>query len=1503
MKTRKTWEKLLGIFLAVVLILGMIPVAQLLLRDKDSHAGLSAGEKIYFSPGNQWSGGRYAAYFYTDGQGGNAWQAMTDSDGDGVYECTIPGIYANVIFCEMKSDTLAWGNEKYQTRDLTIPTNDNNLYTLQSEFIDGNVKKYQGNWSKYVVNTTGDYYVAGSSGLCGESWNSNADKMTFNATKNRYELTFMNITPGTYSFKVTDGTWNNSWGEDGGESNYSFTIDAVSDVTVYFDATTKKPGVETNATGEVVTNSTFYADTLLVDYLNDNRIYNHDVSGFVGQHDGSLYNQGTEDEKNNAPFSWLNQKISEAGYTMPLYFGPLFFASSRYGRYPSNDGEKKWFNTSEKNWNVGANVAPWDTVGDDFDSCAQGLVYHKLVNGELRDPNGTTQLFYFNENASMPVTANGQTHNAATYYPGLKFPFESKVENGVTTYSYDSETDNHVYYDFSDPYMKSVSGGVNDIKDGKKGFFPLNQIGDSGNKVNFGFGVKFTIQFTVSDEGIIKTDSGNEDVVFKFTGDDDVWVFIDDQLVLDMGGAHAKATGSINFQTLSATVNDAFTASQYPNGYNDMNDADVNRASVTSGAVSKHFSSIYVDDAQTKTLEDVFKAEYAANSPQVHTLTMFYMERGMLDSNMSISFTMTPIPSGLTINKDIANEGEINAGLKDVVNNDESITVDFSATYTNGVNDILFNKYALVDKTGAENYYYPTITTSGNTLSALLYGMNNDRYIANFLDREGNPALLAGTSFVITERDTVFKYDTTKTAWCLFDANESFAPVSGFADATGKPVYRTGDTAQFPMGTLGEKKSYSYSLNFRNTILLGELQVKKVSNSFSGTDFKFQVTLDLDGTGNNFQYTNYQLTYTVDGKPLTTDADGYFTLQPGKTAVFTGIPQGAKYKVVEVTTANDAWNATTVNGENEITGTPSVVTVTNTPKEVSGADKFIYIETNNFDNDRVVNYYIYPDGSTTALTNLTITAIDANGVTAELDSNKNFVKVSSASAGVTGTFNYSGKASDGTIVSGKLTVYTFQATKKNYVFDFGLESVLTGTTDTGCGLFQGGYWAITGVNSSATWNGYSVIQDADQVQLTPNNMGTIYADGSSAGQLVFKPTDYMSKIAKFKYEVIITAPGKTYDADDPETGTSVTGYLNIMPANTVYYEDNFKSGTSSPAPNKITFGQGVNQNSSAPSGYQSHDYTTNYGKDGAYSSGLEYSNGSATLLTNGQTATFTFTGTGFDIISMVTGNSGGMKVEVFVGTTTSGTPQNTYYVDNMYKNGTLYQIPVMSVMGLNNGTYTVKITSLEGYQSENGNAILDKNGNVIPTTGGVYIDGIRIYNPLGTNKITDYRDAEEIVIFTELRDLYQKNNGTIELVQKKGNTFTVVERGSMVENYGGSSAVIGTWNDVFTSGPNNELYLPSGYGIQFGYNCASGVVLQLGAKAVDAGGAVTIYVDGNPKFTITLDTATDMYYDLSDYLGGTAGTVTIVNESNADFVSLTTVKGTVSYSKPVDSNG
>ena len=329
-----------------------------------------------------------------------------------------------------------------------------------------------------------------------------------------------------------------------------------------------------SASGEVDLTERFYVSTNLVDYINDARFDpGNKTRGYSNNNQGTVVDGS---EKGANVYSYLDAAISgspwynssgqdskECQYTYPLYFGNMFDTKNRYGRMLNGS----WYGLN--NFSVGANVALEETgttTGSSFyGAAAQGLVGKKLVNGKMVDPN--------NENVVLPYFSGEEIHpyntdreidknkNLSEYYNNLQFPFKQTMDkNGVITYSYDSGSDYAVYYDFdnnsfyeSNQYIQN--GTTNDSTAPTKGFYPLNKPGDSREAVNMGFGTEFTIPFTLSKDGKIN----GQDITFNFTGDDDVWVFIDDYLVLDMGGAHRMASGTIDFAKKNVTVERAFT--------------------------------------------------------------------------------------------------------------------------------------------------------------------------------------------------------------------------------------------------------------------------------------------------------------------------------------------------------------------------------------------------------------------------------------------------------------------------------------------------------------------------------------------------------------------------------------------------------------------------------------------------------------------------------------------------------------------------------------------------------------------------------------------------------------------------------------------------------------------------------------------------------------------------------------------------------------------------------
>ena len=241
---KSTFARRISILLVLAMVLAMLPVAAF---------AADAPATLYLQPNENWlkDGARFAAYFFGNGE---TWVNMTDADADGVYEVAVPAGYPNVIFCRMnpKASANNWSNKWNQTSDLVVPTNGTNLYIVKP----GTWDKGAGTWDTF---TPGDevteattvpnaykYYAAGDF----NTWNECNDDYGLTLVDGVYTLT-LELAAGTYTFKITDGTWTNSWGLNGTDSNYEFVLDADATVVITFDDTTKVPAVTSNAMGEV----------------------------------------------------------------------------------------------------------------------------------------------------------------------------------------------------------------------------------------------------------------------------------------------------------------------------------------------------------------------------------------------------------------------------------------------------------------------------------------------------------------------------------------------------------------------------------------------------------------------------------------------------------------------------------------------------------------------------------------------------------------------------------------------------------------------------------------------------------------------------------------------------------------------------------------------------------------------------------------------------------------------------------------------------------------------------------------------------------------------------------------------------------------------------------------------------------------------------------------------------------------------------------------------------
>ena len=1262
----------------------------------------------------------------------------------------------------------------------------------------------------------------------------------------------------------------NEWGK--GETDTVSIADANADLTTTYPCykvTSYQSGSKkcwkghwtTYSTEDEVLKERFYVSTNLVDYINDARLgEGNKTRGYSNNNQGTVVN-GSKEGSNvysylDAAISgspWYNssgQDSKECQYTYPLYFGNMFDTKNRYGRMLNGN----WFGLN--NFSVGANVALEESDTNEnkfYGAAAQGLVGNKLVNGKMVDPNNTNVVLpYFSGEAIHPYKNGSEidnNKNLSEYYNGLQFPFkQTKDKNGVITYSYDSGKDYAVYYNFekncfyeSPEHIKNET--TNDGTAPEDGFYPLNKPGDPRKAVNMGFGTEFTIPFTLSKDGKIN----GKDITFNFTGDDDVWVFIDDYLVLDMGGAHRMARGTIDFAQKNVTVERAFTPDKSTTAaWKD----GATRANQTSTERLKTFADIKTDNGMTF-------ADIMANDSKVHTLKMFYMERGMFDSNMSVSFNFSPIPSGLTLSKDVDTK-PVNDGLKSVVETKDNF--DFTVTDTDP--RIEYNYEKDYNGTGIE---------SETTKDGVVKGLADNVYAKNFeyteADSKGNKGLKIGTDFTITEKEN----SNYSTRWFVTDISTLATKESG-----------SGRISTFKLGEAGsDVTKVNYNVNFVNTPKVGTVNITKawdgdVPDTLKNTEFPFKVEVDLDGVADEYGYSPYPLEYTVDGKDsYTTEADGSFKLKCGQKAAFKGIPIGATVKVTETkTTDGKSWvvsgqefkeSAAVTDGSNE------TLTITNATMTIP-SDKVIYVEAGK-------DTFYKPANVETGYTvskmsdGLTYTDKGFNGA----EPNKSY------------TANYTGFNSDGAIVNGTITVYTYQATNKVYVFDYGLESDIAETNKNNDGLFQGGtFYNEEATGDMATTAKLGTITPAEentQTTISSGSNNAIDSDGKADSPVTFKPVAFMDKVENYTYTANITKNGKTLDPKDPETGTTVNGTIKTMPANVVYYEDDFNAGSeTTDGTTKIVYtGTASSKEGKSPDVdlTQSNGQTEQYGHDDAYTKGTGDSNGTSRKMADGAKATFTFTGTGFDVIARTTSKTAGITYIVSKKVDDSWTAVSVGAVDTYYANGDLYQIPVIHKdLG---GKNTYKVT-LRATKSD--------------VASVIYLDGIRIYNPLGTAGNENYIDNEEGATFVKVSDLVL-GNGKVTETGIEGDITNQVIDGSkaailgygdgalsalgytIVEDNTSGSAGSTNSNSILQylqAGPNNEVYLDETAAVAFVATADSAVTnktIQVEAKLADLGQHEgnkpepskgmelrVIGADGTANVVANVTSSTAMYYSI-----------------------------------------
>lgn len=390
---------------------------------------------------------------------------------------------------------------------------------------------------------------------------------------------------------------------------------------------------------------TMYINSTFYDYYTDYEMNGFNRDNYEGENGTSQRNWVTFRQFDQA----LSDYYEESNVQIPIYTGHFQLNNDRnqfqhiagtlnlfgWDSNSNSDNYKKFLSTNNSVLNI--NGADKDDDGTPFyDYAAWGLVADQLKDDGLYTAYNEALEPHFNK--EFLLGENSKNAKLGEVYENVSFPFTKvKNEDGVDYWTFDSaETTLAMRKDTSSDsyYLKDVGNqdwarnvnstgeqdwdhtwdnGTQHATSTEYGFFPFNETstGSSGVTYNYGFGTKIEFNFRLTEDGTVlaedpssRTGTKEVPITFEFSGDDDVWVFIDGKLALDVGGAHGRVTGNLNFKDKTATVS--------------------------------HVKASAADNTQGA--DKTSKFEIQGENGSIHTLTMYYMERGMWESNMKITF-------------------------------------------------------------------------------------------------------------------------------------------------------------------------------------------------------------------------------------------------------------------------------------------------------------------------------------------------------------------------------------------------------------------------------------------------------------------------------------------------------------------------------------------------------------------------------------------------------------------------------------------------------------------------------------------------------------------------------------------------------------------------------------------------------------------------------------------------------------------------------------------------
>lgn len=696
------------------------------------------------------------------------------------------------------------------------------------------------------------------------------------------------------------------------------------------------------------------------------------------KNDGDIENYWYQFDNFNSYISNIASNC-KSDWKYPLYFGNMFKGDKWYSTFETHAKGLTNINNYDDNYYYAVNNSngmAWG--GGDYNQSLQGLMYNRLDSkGNLQVANGV-KAPYFDAEALSTATYNDK--RVANVYKS-SFPFRATTDgDGVTTYEFTSKnaTDN-IYFTWDGLTPKKINYGAGETygvhddlgkfggTENGYGIFPFNNTQNTSagkgtnDNLDYGFGIRLDIDFRVPKDGLLADD---KPATFNFNGDDDLWVYIgedstgaDAELALDLGGDHKEASGSIDFNSMTATANNVFADYSTPSStssssttvtvpsdefwvktgdytdfcvytWDDSSSAKYEKPYATADGFYKFRQSQFTGNTnaifcrwqnvgngkltEDLTLLDLYGKMWNGNGKQysadgqlhhtnLGTVTKTINNGTKLDPNKTYHMVVFYMERG---------EAESNFSVNFTMtpaNNDLKVTkaLDTGDVVSEISDDLKANEtfdYTIKENgndTSGKGYKLTKSdeSTSSETLSNSGFTLK-DNYIADF-----DNSFKTGNDMTVDESTNSSKLTYT-TNWELVNNRVGSTIDSGL-------------TTNSEFKLVDDKDDSAYAqlqLNYTNSIVTAPLEISKnVVNEDGKTDydtnqqFTFAIALDFDGDDSTYDYKTYPLEYQLKEKGASgysntayrTPLDGSFTIKKGESIKLLNIPVGATYKITE----------------------------------------------------------------------------------------------------------------------------------------------------------------------------------------------------------------------------------------------------------------------------------------------------------------------------------------------------------------------------------------------------------------------------------------------------------------------------------------------------------------------------------------------------------------------------------------------------------------------------